>query len=460
MPGSVGNLFGKYSATYSKAGEGAGRVPLGPKELRKASLNELRGFDGDVLRVSKRGSNFLDRIVCWLEDRVFSLTSSGSRESSRQSYSREFSNDVKAALLEIGVSDDEGDIKDHNLIKQIESVRKRDLPLRSGFVQSILREVALQARDNGQNSLPDVVGQAFAEKIVSSANESGRQTQVGGEVTGRNYPNPSIPEMTTEINIAGGEDFMNQTGVGFTEELCLYTQHLFAPSLNKMSKERGCTLEKHQRDQVVRDATLQLAKRKFPGGEGEDDISGTMVNAKKLFEGKFNVNATRGSPKSVEHLKDVVFDESSRAIFAGRFEEYLLEDYISESLDRLGVGLGESQNHRPSIKDRVIKDFERQSYNKIVRPMRSVARDIIGGDRFNVNNKSPISELFLDHTHQDRQNPDIQKRHKENATQIFSNHYDAAVLKGNISLDEVETVAIEEFMQQFRQEFKETVEKL
>ncbi len=58
MVSSVGNLFERYLPTYSKASEGVGRVPLSPKELSKASRNELRGFDEEGLRVSKRGGNF------------------------------------------------------------------------------------------------------------------------------------------------------------------------------------------------------------------------------------------------------------------------------------------------------------------------------------------------------------------------------------------------------------------
>ncbi len=160
MANSVGNLFTKYSATYSKAGgEGADRVPLTAKELKKASRNELRGFDGDILRVSKRGGNFLDRVVCWLERRVFSLTRSGQRDSSRQKHSQEFAAHVGDALAEIGVGA-EGEGK-HDLIRKIESVQKRDLPLRSGFVQSILQEVAALQRNAGQGVLPDIAQMAF-----------------------------------------------------------------------------------------------------------------------------------------------------------------------------------------------------------------------------------------------------------------------------------------------------------
>ena len=160
MANSVGNLFTKYSATYSKAGgEDADRVPLTAKELKKASRNELRGFDGDILRVSKRGGNFLDRVVCWLERRVFSLTRSGQRDSSRQKHSQEFAAHVGDALAEIGVGA-EGEGK-HDLIRKIESVQKRDLPLRSGFVQSILQEVAALQRNAGQGVLPDIAKTAF-----------------------------------------------------------------------------------------------------------------------------------------------------------------------------------------------------------------------------------------------------------------------------------------------------------
>ena len=193
MANSVGNLFTKYSATYSKAGEeDAEREPLTPKELKKASRNELRGFEGDVLRVSKRGGNFLDRVMCWIEDRVFSLTRSGHPDSSRQSQSKEFSEDVKKALREIDV-DTEG-VDEHQLMKQIKSVQVRDLPLRSGFVQSILREVASLENASGKGRLPKIAKEAFlsngevarsktpelnVDLLFSSPEKAGRREVIG-----------------------------------------------------------------------------------------------------------------------------------------------------------------------------------------------------------------------------------------------------------------------------------------
>ncbi len=169
MANDIGGLFKKYSGTYSTAqGSTAqgdvGREVLDAKGQRKTSRHELRGFDAGVPRISKRGGNFLDRVVCWLEDRVFSLTRSGSRLSPRQKSSNQFAADVAEALREIDpdlVAEGGGGEK-HDLVRRIESVQVRDLPLRSGFVRGILQEVATLARraEHG-DKLPDLAKNAF-----------------------------------------------------------------------------------------------------------------------------------------------------------------------------------------------------------------------------------------------------------------------------------------------------------
>ncbi len=165
MASKIGGLFGKYSGTYATSGRGGvGREVLDAKGQRKTSRYELRGFDDNVPRISKRGGNFLDRVVCWLEDRVFSLTRSGKSPSLRQKSSYQFAYDVGEALLEIdpNLGAEGGNVDTHELVRRIESVRVRDLSLRSGFVRDILQEVATLAReaDHG-DTLPELARNAF-----------------------------------------------------------------------------------------------------------------------------------------------------------------------------------------------------------------------------------------------------------------------------------------------------------
>ncbi len=176
MANEISGLFGKYSSTYATGqGEGVCEV-MDAKGQRKTSRYELRGFHNDVPRISKRGGNFLDRVVCWLEDRVFSLTRSGESPSLRQKSSNQFASDVGEALREIdpALDADGKDVWKHDLVRRIESVRVRDLPLRSGFVRGILQEVAtLAGKQNHGDELPELARNAF-----SVQDEEPRQREV------------------------------------------------------------------------------------------------------------------------------------------------------------------------------------------------------------------------------------------------------------------------------------------
>ncbi len=181
MANEISGLFGKYESTYTTVQSGGAREEMDAKGQRKTSRYELRGFDADGLRISKRGGNFLDRVVCWFEDRVFSLTRVDATISIRQQSSKQFAEDVSAALIAMdpklkvvdpnpeavghNLKEGEIDLSKHDLMQQIESVRVRDLPLRSGFVLGILQEVANLARMNegSVGNLPDLAKKAFPD---------------------------------------------------------------------------------------------------------------------------------------------------------------------------------------------------------------------------------------------------------------------------------------------------------
>ncbi len=202
MANEISGLFGKYESTYTTVQSGGAREEMNAKGQRKTSRYELRGFDADGLRISKRGGNFLDRVVCWFEERVFSLTRSGTRSSLRQKSSNQFASDVAGALREIDpdLVAEGRDIKDHDLMKQIESVRVRDLPLRSGFVRGILQEVATLARGAGHGGdLSELAIKAFPvqdeePEQPAAALEVAADAPDNREDGGVTHPNLSLPD--------------------------------------------------------------------------------------------------------------------------------------------------------------------------------------------------------------------------------------------------------------------------
>ena len=378
MANSVGNLFTRYSATYSKAGgEDAEREPLTAKELKKASRNELRGFDGDILRVSKRGGNFLDRVVCWLERRVFSLTRSGQRDSSRQKHSQEFAAHVGDALAEIGVGA-EGEGK-HDLIRKIESVQKRDLPLRSGFVQSILQEVAALQRNAGQGVLPDIAQMAFppAAEVIHQVEirdqgvvvpdgqlEPGRAAEVvhgdrdeglpqvpanrdnEPEIVQQNLPVPNIlrNNPADPIQPKRFDEFSQVSGSVFTERLSGYTgDMLIGPCLNEEVNRRGIKISSQVYNKIVNHATLELAVFTYQVEDGERPIFGTYNFAQDLHErwvGENNKATNRATPEQLEH--DVLYRTACN-ICNGN--EDWVKNYVVERLNLMGaVALPENAN--------------------------------------------------------------------------------------------------------------------
>ncbi len=507
MSGNVGNLFGKYSPTYSKVGED-GNVPLSQKELRKASRNELRGFDGEGLRVSKRGGNFLDRIVCWLEDRVFSLTRSGKVTSSRQERSEKFVEHVSDALVEIGV--EPAGIKEHDLIRQIESVRKRDLPLRSGFVQSILREVASLEHASGQGRLPDIAKVAFPAEVVSSVqgsdagkdmthisyDESGSQISDDSGEADKNDLSLSETEMELEIHKAGGEDFMNLTAADFTEKLCQYAKgRLIGPSLDGELFRRDVSINPEQYNKVVSDTTLELAKRKLPSNEGEDAISGTMTYAKSEYD-KIKNYVAQGVGNPVVMEEDALF-ETVFKICGDASESGLMSEVVSRNLDCLGVGVGEphgndvqgvlqppphgqggdevrqppqAQQAKPllnpasasSDKNIAVKAFAQKLEGSTLKnPVRTTGFTIIkqmghGFDAVMNNTTSPVRAAYSDHT----SGATWKNRHRQTAIDLYSTHYDAAAREGDISLSKVEETTMKEFMEQFKLEFRKALKEI
>ena len=369
MANSVGNLFTKYSATYSKAGEeDAEREPLTPKELKKASRNELRGFEGDVLRVSKRGGNFLDRVMCWIEDRVFSLTRSGHPDSSRQSQSKEFSEDVKKALTEIDV-DTEG-VDEHQLMKQIKSVQVRDLPLRSGFVQSILREVASLENASGKGRLPKIAKEAFlsngevarsktpelnVDLLFLSSEKAGRREviSVDGSSEGESDddsvelshsysgPNPqpgsgrakadnlsSIPgsgrAKADNLSSMDNGMFFDRLSDHVEEIVRPYvvteTQGIFSePSLDSCTEADYA----HDTKAVAKVLTGRLARTSFTSASVPDFRVPLQQRAQDIYDGL----ALNESVDSVVDRETQAFRELAREISAGR--EDLIEAYVS-----------------------------------------------------------------------------------------------------------------------------------
>ncbi len=359
MANSVGNLFTKYSATYSKpVGEDAGRVPLTPKELKNASRNELRGLEGDALRVSKRGGNFLDRVMCWIEDRVFSLTRSGHPDSRRQSQSKEFSEDVKNALTEIGV--DTGGVDEHQLMKQIKSVQVRDLPLRSGFVQSILRGVASLENGSGKDRLPEIAKAAFSEtdtgspaqapvyqdalperdpepeQVVTNTSDnghdkSGHQTPVHGDESVRNDPKLSS-ETVGETHKADGKKLADLTSAEFTERLYPKMKwHVGERLRAKLLYGSSRAITEEQREQIIKGAILELASSRFPSEEGQDPISGTMAYAKKREEVLYSEKKSRSAAKIQDKVLGYVCGEIQDQ------NDELLNVYINKRFEELST---------------------------------------------------------------------------------------------------------------------------
>ncbi len=403
MPGSVGNLFGKYSLTYSKVGEDENRVPLSQKELRKASRNELRGFDGEGLRVNKRGGNFLDRIVCWLEDRVFSLTRSGQVTSSRQERSEKFVEHVSDALVEIGV--ERAGIKEHELIKQIESVRKRDLPLRSGFVQSILRKVATQVRDSGRDGLPDIAKTAFPaenpeEEVVrhernlplpaehevvpqDNQHEVGPQFQDNRGVRGgdrnRELAPHGVDPRPYEPNEEAYEKFQNLTGADFTEKLCPYTELVLGNCLDDELRKRKSTISLEQRNDVVKATTLELASMKFGyGNEDGDYISPTMRYAKETYRTAYNADIRQQAGKSADVMESDTLAEISYLILEGN--EQPLKNYISDYLNYKRMGVAHAEGVQ-DISRQPLHD-QRDAGNYLFVPNSAQAEPVVGDFQF------------------------------------------------------------------------------
>ena len=480
MANNVGNLFTKYSATYSKAGDDdADREPLNPKELKKASRNELRGL-GNALRVSKRGGNFLDRVVCWLEDRVFSLTRSSYPESSRQKQSQEFAGYVSAALLEIG--EDAEKVDEHELIKQIESVRKRDLPLRSGFVQSILQDVAVLQRDAGWGELPEIAKAVFLETDTDSPaqdpvyqedllerdsepeqmvtntsdnshDKSGHQTPVHGDESVRNDPSLPSSEMEVETHKNDEKKFADLTGAEFTDRLCSQTRRLVVGYLDIELKRRQCDINPEQSTQVVKDATLELAKRKFPGEEGHDPISDIMAHTKELEKNKFYENVNESFAKPVAASEDEALVETALELFVDN--EAWLEAYISTRLDELGIGVSPVDDPNSSPKVSQLKAFrEKLDTQEIKKRIHSAASEVLGEAGYNtdillIDKESPVRRVYQDNLY-----GDAWSRHKTAATQLFSNNYKAARMGGDVLLlDKVEEDTIQAFIVQFKIDF-------
>ena len=363
MANNVGDLFGKYSATYSKAGgEGEDLVPLDPKEQKKASRNELHGFDGGALRVSKRGGNFLNRVVCWLEDRVLSLTRSVGREPTiRQKHSSEFARHVSATLTEIGEHGADG-VENHYLMKKIELVQKRDLPLRSGFVRSILWQVALLQGDSGQGVLPDIAKQAFLAEppAVPGVDYGGRdegehQIPDDRNVAHRGDQNQPPPDIPANKNVAGGgqqlppqmaagvhkadvrdyKDFANLSSGDFTEKLCQYMANFVSKIVDGQLDQRECRITNHQCDQIVRETTLRLADNKYPGGEGEDRILTTFVTAQDMHKQLVAENEQKGFPRSPADLEKTVVTLIGYNIGVNQGD--WMETIVSENLNNLMI---------------------------------------------------------------------------------------------------------------------------
>ncbi len=360
MPSSVGNLFGKYSATYSKAGEAEGRLPLGSKELRKASRNELRGFDGEGLRVSKRGGNFLDRVMCWLEDRVFSLTRSGSRESSRQKHSHEFSDDVKAALSEIDVSGSGGNIENHELMKRIESVRKRDLPLRSGFVQSILREVASQVQASGKDGLPDIANRAFPANgdavrsktpeldvslLFSSPKKAKKREAIGvfhspeGEDQDDSIEishSYSARNLQPEPGRAEADNLSSMNNGMFFGRLSDHVEEIVQPYIvaetRKISGQTSMNLnaeidDARDSEPIAKVLTGRLARESFKS----IDVSDFRVPLQQRAQQIYNRLVQGGNVESIVKRETRALHELAREISAGH--EGLIETYVTDQLN-------------------------------------------------------------------------------------------------------------------------------
>ncbi len=296
--------------------------------------------------------------MCWLEDRVFSLTRNGIGESIRQSHSQEFSNDVKDALVKIDVHGSGKNAENHELMKRTESVRKHDLPLRSGFVQSILREVASRVQASGWGNLPDIANRAFPTEgsgcLVQNLDPQPSQAVEDMTHTGHGEGEDQIPDdsdeadkndlilsksgMEPEIHKADGKKLMDLTVDEFTDRLCPQTAKLIDPYLNNELHKRRCDISPEQRTQVVRDLTLQLAKRKFPGDEDEGGISGTMAYAKELRETKLDEDLSKSPPKSGFFVtpEEYVLVESALHIYIDN-EEWM-EECISTHLDKLRAG--------------------------------------------------------------------------------------------------------------------------
>ncbi len=451
MANSVGNLFTKYSATYSRAGEDSSLMPLTPKELKKASRNELRGLEGDVLRVSKRGGNFLDRVMCWIEDRVFSLTRSGHPDSSRQSQSKEFSEDVKNALTEIGV-DTEG-VDEHQLMKQIKSVQVRDLPLRSGFVQSILREVASLENASGSDRLPDIAKAAFSETDTGSPAQASvyqedlleRDSEPEQVVT--NTSDNSHGEIWHETPVYGDESVRND------------------PKLS--SETVGETHKADEKDDIGK-----------PSGNDVQNVLQTPAN--DVTEAT-NVSAGNVPSKKIgerEHQnfgdKDVT-DEESPILSLSEVESTSKAD---EKGDKGKPSGNDAQNvsqtppndvtEATNVKEAAAaKEVAKEAYLANLEGtlhVSGVARDVIveeGYDLirfFSYGRGTPLYLAYCDHM--PKHGNKWRSIHKQVALDIYSDHYDKAAEKGDILLDNVKDASIKEFDQYFKHEFEVVVREI
>ncbi len=134
----ITDIFNRYKGSYAQ-GDGRGLEPMSmtPEQLQQTSRNEFRIDDYRII-VKKRGNNFYDRCVCWLEGRFFSRWAKPQVTLARQVTTNNFSVEIMEALAEMGVEDPEN----HPVIKRIEGRAARRVPLRSNFVREVLKEVA------------------------------------------------------------------------------------------------------------------------------------------------------------------------------------------------------------------------------------------------------------------------------------------------------------------------------
>ena len=134
----ITDIFNKYKGSYAQEVNYAFEpMSMTPEQLQQASRNEFRK-DGYVLTVKKRGNNFHDRCLCWLEGRFFFRWAKPQATRDRRKITQDFSDEIKWVLGDIGIEDLDG----HPVIKRIKRHAARRVPLRSNFVREVLKEVA------------------------------------------------------------------------------------------------------------------------------------------------------------------------------------------------------------------------------------------------------------------------------------------------------------------------------